>query len=69
MPTARTIGRSAATSSSERIVSRVVMILRISTIAPSSFGPLRVLYRAPSTRRDENWWTKWMLWMRFLINA
>src|SRR5215472_13208535 len=35
MPTARTTGRGAATPSSERTISRVVMILRMSTIASS----------------------------------
>lgn len=47
MPTARTTGRGAATPSSERISSRVVMTLRISTIASSLFGPQRLLYRTP----------------------
>ena len=41
MPTARTTGRGAAIASSERTVSRMVMILRMSTIAFSILGPLK----------------------------
>ena len=39
MPTARTTGRGAVTTSSEKIVSRTVMSFRISTIASASRGP------------------------------
>jgi hypothetical protein len=49
MPTARTTGHGAATPSSEKITSRIVVILRISTIPSSSvFRPQRFLYRTPS---------------------
>jgi hypothetical protein len=50
MPTARTTGRGAATPSSEKTISRMVMILRMSTIASSLLAPHYLL--DPAALRD-----------------